>query len=946
MSGFPIGVMRAIAVLFVTAGVVACTEDEAPVASPDAGAPTGASPEVVACGRGEACPTGQHCDPFKGCVGCLFDGDCAASEICMARECVAPASCTKDADCTTSAGPSVCDLSNGHCVECLTDATCGQRQHCVDRKCEAYEACVNSFDCKDGRVCNRQRGECVQCATPGDCPQGEVCANDHCVRTCDGDNDCRELNQLCDLAAGHCAECVVNVDCPEVYHCTRGECVLDVCRPGYARCDATGKSLVQCNSDGTEIVASICQYGTACSSSSTSPSCIPWTCTPSTTDCDSTKTKIQVCSADGLSIASATDCASGERCVAGKCVTQVCTPGTFACKDGQIGTCNADGTSVGDLAPCATGNYCDPKTNACVPGVCAPGSLSCATTTSVQTCLADGSGYDAPVDCATSEACEAGKCLPVVCAPGATLCGAGSIQLCNASGTASTFQSYCTFGQVCDDSSGTALCKSVSCTAGGLYCDGDVANTCNAQGTGPEPGSSKDCSKTQQACLQGACKDRVCSGSSFCQGSDLYSCLDNGTRTSLQRTCASGYYCFSSGTSATCNLQICTPGANSCNGNVVAKCNADGSGFETGGTDCAATNKACLNATCLPVICTANQRFCQSGSVYTCGAQGVSSTLYQTCTASQYCNATSTSASCASDICTAGNPICRNDFATTCKSDGSGPEATGGTDCAATGKACDSGTCKAIVCPKGELYCNAGDVYGCNATGTASSLYTTCTSDPSKYCKDSGTTATCENDICTANGPACNGETATTCNADGSGYAAGGTNCAATSKVCNEAAVCAATALDTIGSSAYSYSSSSSAFVGDLITTRIGRTLTKIEAYLILSGTSVFTWVVYEAPASGGTYTKIFESTTSGSGTGFQSSGTISVTLKPSMSYFVGVWVNSSFSYGSNGSTAVQNTSFAQAKSGVVQSSTTVPTTTTFYSSFYGLANVRLTTAP
>src|SRR5262245_3023531 len=76
---------------------------------PDAG-PSGASPEVVDCGRGAACPDGQRCDPFVGCVECLFDTDCEPTEICNGRHCETGALCRTSSECRSLDGsPAVCD---------------------------------------------------------------------------------------------------------------------------------------------------------------------------------------------------------------------------------------------------------------------------------------------------------------------------------------------------------------------------------------------------------------------------------------------------------------------------------------------------------------------------------------------------------------------------------------------------------------------------------------------------------------------------------------------------------------------------------------------------------------------------------------------------------------------------------------------------------------------
>ncbi len=127
------------------------------------------------------------------------------------------------------------------------------------------------------------------------------------------------------------------------------------------------------------------------------------------------------------------------------------------------------------------------------------------------------------------------------------------------------------------------------------------------------------------------------------------------------------------------------------------------------------------------------------------------------------------------------------------------------------------------------------------------------------------------------------------------------TNCASLSQVCalTPGPVCAASAVDTIGSNVYTQSASNSLF-GTYTSVVTARTLTQIEAYFTASGTSAFVWVVYASPSATGTYSKIFETTTASTGNMFHSSGPINVSLEKGKYYFIGVVANgvtASYSY-------------------------------------------------
>jgi hypothetical protein len=481
--------------------------------------------------------------------------------------------------------------------------------------------------------------------------------------------------------------------------------------------------------------------------------------------------------------------------------------------------------------------------------------------------------------------------------------------------------------------SGSFLGSTQTCTPGALTCEGDKLKTCNSLGTGVE-GDGTDCTATNKVCYAGACRNVVCTDTRICVSGNVHSCNNRGTETALYTTCSSPNVCLPNSGYASCAPPICTPGSKGCSGNAVATCNAEGSGYLPGGTPCA-TNAACVNGTCLPVVCTASALFCNQGNVYSCGAQGVSSTLYSTCAASQHCYAQGSNVYCRSDVCTGGAPTCRDAFATTCAADGSGPLPTGGTNCAATGLGCDAGACKPIVCDKGETFCKNGAIEQCNASGTGSSLYTTC--ETSSYCKDVGTSAACWGDICVASTPACDGEKPAVCDATGGGFVPGATNCATTRQVCNQSAVCSATAVDSIGSE--SLMSSAAGGYLNVLEVRTARVLTQIEQHVAINGTAVLTWVVYERDAANtlALFTKIFERTAaaSGAGTGaFVSSGAIDVALSPTKIYAVGVIVGSSHSQSLIYSSALMPLSFGRFMSGGRISGTTAPATPSgFYAS-------------
>lgn len=910
------------------------------------GGPTGASPEVKPCGRKPGtCQAGTVCDPLQGCVQCLHDDDCAPTEWCDDRQCVDAVSCDSSADCESSDTEyTVCHPAFGRCVRCTADSDCGKDGRCREGRCESVEPCVNSFDCTEGLVCDRQTKTCVDCTGNGDCTGTDVCFNNECVTNCESDSECLPENRLCNLDFKSCVQCVENLDCPEEYFCDRGKCFLDVCREGQSRCGPEAGTILACSPEGNTLNVSSCDARSSCVESGDNAHCRSWVCTPGDTRCNSAQTAVEVCQDDGMGFEVLDPCGDTGICLDGACEPLQCPPGqTFCNENGLIAECNATGTTVVSAEPCPSGNYCDADQNACVPNVCTPGSSSCDGDT-LRTCNAAGSGFDSDTtDCSAQDAtCVEGECLDIVCTPGATSCNDNNEMVtCNATGTG-TFSSPCSFGYACEESSGSASCKLVSCTPGSPQCDGNVLTTCNALGTGLDSGGT-DCADSGQVCVNGECKPVICQGTSVCYEGSVYACTDKGSTRSLSRTCSSSSYCDESGTSATCRAQLCSPDQAGCDGNVVSTCKSDGSGWTHTGADCSASDQVCVSAACLPVICEASQRFCDGGNVFTCGPKGATSSLYSTCSASYYCDDSGSYATCRPDVCTAGNPTCRGDFVATCKSDGSGPEETGGTDCSTTGQTCESGQCKDIVCEASKRFCQNGHVDLCNATGTASSRYDTCAT--AEYCDPTGAAngqAACSPDVCDAGAASCDGERPTVCLDDGSGYETGGAACAS-NQVCTAAAVCATTATDTVGTGASS-SSTSSRLLGNFYEVHTTRQLTELEQYISVTGTSIFTWKVYESSSQTGTYTEIFTKTVSSSGQDqFHSSGAIDVTLTAGKFYFIGVHVGGSFGYAYN-SPQPTYPSFGRSFASRYVSGTTPPTSVTSSTSSL-IYYQRLTTA-
>jgi len=853
------------------------------------------------------------CDGFSGCVACVLDDHCGPGLRCKEHACVGAATCTSSLDCEDPA-EGVCNTILGECAECVDSSDCGNSAICDEGKCLDVTACVNSLDCAEGSVCERDYGYCVDCVDDGDCDETSTCVNLECIPRCTSDKGCTAKGELCDKEEGYCVECVEHEDCPELYHCNSGQCKADTCLQGTSRCLSLA-TVETCNEVGSGAALDDCEGAVTCVDDGKEAWCERWICTPGMATCDATSNQLVLCDTDGLGTSVAADCGDMDGiCKDNACVDVVCEPNERFCTDTTVMQCSADGTSVSVVSDCSLfAQFCDGSVEGhavCAPRVCTPNQSSCAANT-VRKCKPDGSGYEKKVtDCEDDDkVCFNGECLKQVCEPNEYFCQDGQPQSCLYNGTQASQIDTCTSTEYCED----GLCKVQKCTPGEATCSGNQIGTCNDAGSGVDvDSSSTDCEDTGEVCWNGACLDKVCEpGARFCGTDEVRSCQNNGTSSTLHTSCGSSSYCNAALDPPACATNLCTPNAPACDANRATTCNADGSGYLATGTTCG-TGELCVSGSCLPVICNASQYYCDaSRNVRRCGADGTTSSLNDTCSASEHC--IDGESTCKVDVCTAGQKTCDGALLATCSADGSGP--MNDAVACASGQTCVGGACLSVFCTPGTRYCDGANLRTCNTTGTGYSSSTTCST--SQYCSaDASGGASCKSDRCTASTATCSGEQLATCAADGGTYTNLGTDCALTGQLCNGSA-CVDLIEETIGSTTYSTSACALRAIGNFYTYNHERTLTEIEQYLSIPGTEQLTWFVYEAPGWSSwsseetIFTKVFEKVTAATGAQFHSSGAISFLVQPDKSYVIGVrssgsctaaYSNSSTLFLSNGS--------------------------------------------
>jgi hypothetical protein len=428
------------------------------------------------------------------------------------------------------------------------------------------------------------------------------------------------------------------------------------------------------------------------------------------------------------------DCTTGTRCVNNTCQVPSTCRNSLDCATGQYPVCD---TGTGQCVQCVVPNDC-PDNNDCINQGCVPyvpcsSSLDCpnrqvcettigrcvecivqADCGDTRTCVGNACrircesdnqctplgllcsaniGYCAEClrdeNCVQSRWCSTGVCVPDVCTPGAQRCQNNAVETCNAAGSGWT-SAACSAYQTCKDTNGTPACHDWLCTPNTSQCDQGTERVMQCSADGLAQAVIQDCGT--QVCVAATCKPVICTaGTRSCASNIVYQCSPKGDAQTVYDTCTSAEYCDDA--TRTCQTKICTPNTAACDGNVATTCNSIGSGYTGTRTDCGTTSQPfCVAGACSTQLCSPNALFCENGVVRQCAVDGLSATLYQTCTTSQYCD--DATATCKPKICTPNQPACNGNATTTCNALGSG-YLDAGTPCGSL--YCVSGTCQTAL---------------------------------------------------------------------------------------------------------------------------------------------------------------------------------------------------------------------------------------------------------
>jgi hypothetical protein len=355
-------------------------------------------------------------------------------------------------------------------------------------------------------------------------------------------------------------------------------------------CDPTAHACVQCVSNSDCMTGLVCMGSRCQAPAAMCMNSLDCTADPKAPICDSSTGKCVGCVV-------AKDCPTSNDCIDHACKAFTMCANSLDCPSGQV--CD---TTRQRCVECVGTNDC-PMTSKCVGNVCR------AKCTSDTMCTAMGQLCDlgqgicvqciAANDCKPDQFCSGGMCVADVCNAGSTSCMANAVVTCRADGSGYGSPVSCG-SQVCVPSATSASCKDHLCTPSVTACSSTGEQVIKCATDGLSQTVQDDCAGKGQVCVAAQCVAGVCSpGKRYCAGNEARQCSVKGDTYTVVQTC-SGVTDYCDAATGTCKPKACTAGQPACNGRIKTTCNADGSGFEPGGTDC--SPKYCSGGACVDYL--------------------------------------------------------------------------------------------------------------------------------------------------------------------------------------------------------------------------------------------------------------------------------------------------------------------------------------------------------
>jgi MYXO-CTERM domain-containing protein len=462
-------------------------------------------------------------------------------------------------------------------------------------------------------------------------------------------------------------------------------------------------------------------------------------------------------------------CASGSKCLSGKCVSD-CQPtcgSGFVCRNFQCvpNDCYALGCKTGEIC---LNNKC--VTNPCQGVSCASGEY-CRAGKCIKTCTG--------VSCKAGEMCVDGGCVKDPCYT--TTCKSGEVCVKGSCQTDRCVGRVCGAARICDPATGKCIddpCAAITCPNATDYCKNGVCsnNPCQVtckQGQRCWNGycvadtcynfgcpSGQTCSGGQ--CVQNPCSGVSCNSGEYClNGKCRKSCsgvtCSNGEICQYGTcvkdpcagvTCSSGEVCLA----GKCQKDLCASvycGTGQICDKATGKCTTDpclpincpsgqvcrnGSCFESPCKPACQQDQVCVNKQCVKNDC--YTRGCPSGQICTKGLCIQDPCDNVSCNSGEYCYKGKCVKTCATVTCNTGERCvlgkCEKDPCTgvSCKtgevcwrgvcitSKCAGVLCPLGKTCNPATGLCEDSSCAHVTCPSRDQYCQNGTCYAykCNTT--------------------------------------------------------------------------------------------------------------------------------------------------------------------------------------------------------------------------------------
>ncbi len=447
--------------------------------------------------------------------------------------------------------------------------------------------------------CSNGNGGTIVADVPDVRQADEQTPADVCSPACAG-KECGD-----DGCGGSCGQCeMLKETCSDEGQCIPAPCQSSLDCPSNLVCNKSSGECVVCLGDED------CPEGTTCGADHDCHK--PYPC-DSDKDC---KELGLVCDKQaGLCVQclGPEECPAEEYCLGGYCVADECSAGESKCVEGAVETCAADGSGWQVSEVCGADQHC--LDGACHDNVCPPGESYCEDGVA-KTCDAIGSAVTSEENCEAKELnCYKGECLDTVCPAGEAFCEDDFTKAQCADDGLTYSTAPCGAGQYCE----AGGCKPQVCDPGATFCQDNAVAVCNGKGSAVQ--STTDCGAL--VCVNGGCHELVCKpGTTYCDGKVVMACDESGTAAQTIEACGDGQYCGEDGSSASCQDQVCTPGTLSCDGTTIVECDDLGASWLPG-DDCADEEMGCVDGECVEdTVCGATVCPSLPGYAVCCNSRG------------------------------------------------------------------------------------------------------------------------------------------------------------------------------------------------------------------------------------------------------------------------------------------------------------------------------------